>query len=132
MRIVLDTNVLLAGVATHGICEALVTLCFRDHWVILSEHILNEFAEHYVGRFRVSAEQAAVVVETIRRHSEVVVPAAIRDDVVADTDDLPVLGTVVAGQAECLVTGDTKLLALGNYQGILILLPRAFYDYICQ
>ena len=42
MRVVLDTNVLLAGLATHGLCEALLKIVYRDHTVILSEHILDE------------------------------------------------------------------------------------------
>jgi len=29
--VVLDTNVLLAGLATHGLCEALLKLVYRDH-----------------------------------------------------------------------------------------------------
>jgi predicted nucleic acid-binding protein len=41
VRVVLDTNVLLAAIATHGLCQALVTLVFRDHVVMLSEHILG-------------------------------------------------------------------------------------------
>jgi putative PIN family toxin of toxin-antitoxin system len=130
LRVVLDTNVLLAGVATHGICEALLALVFRDHSVVLSEHILNELAEHYVGKFQASAEQAAVVVETFRKHSEIVDPAAISQDAFDDLDDLPVLGTAVAGQADCLITGDKKLLELGNHGGIPIHSPREFYDRV--
>lgn len=49
MRVVLDTNVLLAGVATHGLCEALLILCYQSHDVVLSEHILGEVAEHYAA-----------------------------------------------------------------------------------
>lgn len=130
MSVVLDTNVLLAGIATHGICAGLVTLSFRDHSVVLSEHILNELAEHYIGEFQATGEQAAAVVETLRQYSNMVSPAPIPGDAFADADDLPILGTVVAGQAECLVTGDKKLLAIGHYQGIPILSPRAFYDRI--
>ena len=132
MRVVLDTNVLLAGIATHGLCEGIVTLCFRDHSVVLSEHILNEVAEHYVGKFKASGEQAAAVVETLRKHSDVVVPTPVPIDAFEDADDLPVLGTVVSGQVDCLVTGDKKLLGLGDYQGIPILSPRMFYDSICK
>ncbi|MCI0334149.1 MAG: putative toxin-antitoxin system toxin component, PIN family [Planctomycetes bacterium] len=124
---VLDTNVLLAGVASHGICEGLVALCFRDHSVVLSEYILNEFAEHYVGKFKATDRQAAAVVETLRQLGDTVSPASVPSDAFADSDDLPILGTVVAGQAECLVTGDKKLLALGDYQGTPILSPREFY-----
>ena len=130
MRIVLDTNVLLAGVATHGICEGLLTLSFRDHSVILSEHILNEFAEHYVGKFKATAQQAAPVVETFRKHGEIVVPFPMSPDACGDVDDLPVLGTAVAGQADYLVTGDKQLLESGSHQGIPILSPREFYERI--
>lgn len=128
MRVVLDTNVLLAGVATHGICEGLVALSFRDHTVVLSDHILDEFVEHYVGKFRASREQATVVAETLRRNSEIVVPVDVSHDAVGDVDDLPVLGTAVAGRADCLITGDKQLLDLESYHGISILSPRQFYE----
>jgi uncharacterized protein len=130
VRVVLDTNVLLAGVATHGICEGLLAICFRDHSVVLSEHILVEFAEHYVGKFKAADPQAALVLDTLRKHSVNVVPVPIPNEAIGDADDLPVLGTAVAGSADYLVTGDKQLLELGSHQGIPILSPRDFYDRI--
>ncbi len=130
MRVVLDTNVLLAGIATHGICEGLLAICFRDHSVVLSEHILGELSEHYVGKFKATDQQAALVADTLRKHSEIVAPAAIPQSTCGDADDLPVLGTAVAGQADYLITGDKQLLELGNYQGLPILSPREFYDRV--
>jgi putative PIN family toxin of toxin-antitoxin system len=128
LRIVLDTNVLLAGVATHGICEGLLTLCLRDHEVILSEHILGELAEHYVGKFKATNEQADVVADLLRQQCEVIAPADVPGGAFEDADDLPILGTAAAGRADCLVTGDKRLLALGDYQGIPLLSPRELYD----
>ena len=130
MRIVLDTNVLLAGIATHGICEGLLTVCFRDHTVVLSEHILAEVAEHYIGKFKATAAQASAAVEMFRQHSDIVVPVPVPPESFPDADDLPVLGTALAGAADCLVTGDKKLLDLNNYQGIAILSPRDLYERI--
>lgn len=130
MNVALDTNVLLAGIATHGICEGLLTIAFRDHTVAQSEHILNEFAEHYVGKFKATDQQAALVVGTIRRLSQIVTPATVPSDAFDDAEDRPVLGTAVAAGADCLVTGDRQLQSLGTYQGILILSPREFYDLI--
>jgi predicted nucleic acid-binding protein len=40
-------------------------------------------------------------------------------------DDL-ILATAVSAQADYLVTGDRQLLALGRYQGVEIVTPRAF------
>jgi putative PIN family toxin of toxin-antitoxin system len=128
VRVVLDTNVLLAGLATHGLCEQLVMLAFRDHAVVLSEHILGEVTKHYVGKFKATAQQATHVVAVLRAQGEIIEPATVPAETCDDPDDLPVLGTAVAGKAECLVTGDQGLLRLASYEGIPILSPRAFYD----
>jgi len=128
LRIVLDTNVLLAGLATHGLCEALLAWCLRDHEVVLSEHILREFAEHYVGKFTASPERAALVVDMLRSHVQVITPVNLQADAFDDPDDLPVLGTAVSATAECLITGDAALLELESFRSVAILSPRAFYD----
>jgi uncharacterized protein len=130
LRVVLDTNVLLSGIATHGICEGIVTLCLRDHTMVLSEHILGELAEHYGGKFKATPEQTAAVVEMLRQNSTLVVPSSVPKKAFDDKDDLPVLGTAITGQADCLVTGDKGLLGLSDFQGIPILSPRGFYDLL--
>jgi len=127
---VLDTNVILAGIATHGLCEALLTICLRDHEVVLSWHILDEVAEHYRGKFKAEPTQVAEVIGLLQGHAEIVTPARVPDHAFEDRDDLPVLGTIVAGRAACLITGDKPLLGLGAYQGVPILSPRDFYDLI--
>ena len=128
MRVVLDTNVLLAAIATHGLCQALVTLVFRDHVVILSEHILGEFAKHYRGKFKATKRQADAAVAVLRANGEIVEPVAVPPGTVRDKDDLPVLGTAIAGSVAVLVTGGQELIALGLYRGVAILSPRDFYE----
>lgn len=128
MRVVLDTNVLLAAIATHGLCQALVTLVFRDHAVILSEHILGEVAKHYRGKFKATKRQADAAVAILRANGELVEPVTVPLGTVRDKDDLPVLGTAVAGSAAVLVTGDQELLALRLFRGVAILSPRDFYE----
>jgi len=125
VRVVLDTNVLLAGLATHGLCEALLKIVYRDHTVILSEHILDEVSRHFSGKFKATKAQTESVVGFLRSSSEIAEPAAVPRGTLRDKDDLPVLGTAVAGDASCLVTGDQELLALGRFQGVDILSPRA-------
>jgi uncharacterized protein len=128
VRVVLDTNVLLAAIATHGLCQALVTLVFRDHVVILSEHILGEVAKHYRGKFKATKRQADAAVAMLRANGEIVEPVTVPLGTVRDKDDLPVLGTAVAGSAAVLVTGDQELLVLGLFRGVAILSPRDFYE----
>ena len=74
MRVVLDTNVLLSGVATGGICEALPDTCLvcPEHTIVLSEHILAEFSRHYRRKFGMPLNRARQVVKFLRSHAEMV------------------------------------------------------------
>jgi predicted nucleic acid-binding protein len=47
-----------------------------------------------------------------------------------DPDDDVVLAAAVESHASAIVTGDIDLLALGEYEGIAIVTPRAFLDLI--
>ncbi|MCC7408484.1 MAG: putative toxin-antitoxin system toxin component, PIN family [Phycisphaeraceae bacterium] len=130
MRVVLDTNVLLAALGTRGLCEALMDVCIESHELVLSQHILDELHEHLSGKFKMPKRRAAEVVSFLREHAELVEPASVAKGTVKDRDDLPVLGTAVAAKADVLVTGDHELQALGVFHGIPILSPRAFYDQL--
>ena len=130
MKVVLDTNVLLLALATHGICEALLDACVdkSDLTIVLSEHILQEFSRQYQDQFGMSAEQAGFVVQFLRSITQLVEPVSVPPDTCRDQDDLSVLGTAKAAQADCLVTGDKDLLVIGRFHSIPILTPRAFYE----
>ena len=128
MRVVLDANVLLAGFATHGLCEALVVVVLESHHLILSEHLLGEVRRHLIGKFRVPEARASEIDAFLREQAELVEPVAVPRKACRDRDDLPVLGTALAGQASLLVTGDQDLLTLGEDGGVPILTPRAAYE----
>lgn len=128
MRIVLDTNVLLAGFGTHGLCEALVEGCFERHVLVCSEHILEELERHLSGKFRVGPRDVREIVRFVREQATMVVPAAVPVGACSDPDDLPVLGTAAAGDADLLATGDAALLALKRWEGVAIVSPRACYE----
>jgi putative PIN family toxin of toxin-antitoxin system len=128
VRIVFDTNVLLAGVFTRGVCEALLDACLGsdEHVVVASEHILREFARQARAKFGAPSDGVRRAIESLRAGMELVDPAPVDPDACRDRDDLPVLGTLLAARADCLVTGDQDLLSLKEFGGIPILSPRAF------
>ena len=57
-------------------------------------------------------------------------PAPLPAPVSRDPDDDAVLATALAGRAEIIVTGDDDLLVLKAYQGIRILSPRGFLEFL--
>jgi putative PIN family toxin of toxin-antitoxin system len=127
LRIVLDTNVLLAAFATRGLCEALLEACLVSHDLVTSEHILDEVRRNLTGKFRVPARRTVELVAFLREHAETVRPAVLPASAVVDPEDLPVLGTAVAGRCDLLVTGDAALVALGMVEGVPIVTPRECY-----
>lgn len=130
MKIVLDTNVLLSAFFGSGLCHALLERLLDDGdvTIVLSEHIVDEFREHAGNKFGAPAKDVADAVQLLRRAAEIVSPSKVAPNIVGDTDDLPVLGTVVAGRADALVTGDKELLAIGDVTGVPIITPRAMYE----
>ncbi len=130
MRVVLDTNVLLSGLLTPGVCEAILDRCVTGDGptLVICEHILVEFVRHAQGKFQEPPEKVQAAVAYLRGHAELVEPVPVPVEVFPDHGDLPVLGAAVAARADALVTGDRQLLELQAYQGIPILSPRAFYE----
>ena len=128
MKVVLDTNVLVAAFATRGLCEAVFEVCLASHEAVLSEHILKELRRHLRGKFKVPASHADQITAFLREHATLVKPAKVPANACRDRSDLAVLGTAVAAGADCLVTGDRDLLDLKEFRGIAILSPRAFHD----
>lgn len=130
MRIVLDTNVLLAAFGTRGLCEALLAACLEGHELVTSEHILAELGRHLAGKFRMPPGRAREIVAFVRGHAAVVVPEEVPKDACRDPDDLPVIGTALAARAALLVTGDADLLAVGRYGAVEIVSPRECHERI--
>jgi putative PIN family toxin of toxin-antitoxin system len=128
MRVVLDTNVLLAAFATRGLCEAVFQVCLEQHQIILSQHILRELRRHLTVKLKVPVSQAGRTLAFLREHAEIVEPAKVSAKTCSDRNDLSVLGTTQAGKVDFLITGDKDLLDLKTFHSIPILTPRAFYD----
>jgi len=130
MKVLLDTNVLMAAIGTHGLCELVLTSCLESHQVLICEHILSELREHLVGKFHFTPADAKQVAAWLRQRCEIIESGALPDVKIKDRDDLPILAAAIAGKADCLVTGDRELQALGNIADIPILSPRQFYEQL--
>lgn len=130
MKIVLDTNVLVAAFAAHGLCEAVYEVCLARHEIVLCDHILRELDRHLPRALKIGRDHATQITSTVKARALVVEPALLPADACRDADDLPILGTLLAGKADCIVTGDKDLLALGTFHGKPILSPRGLHDLL--
>jgi putative PIN family toxin of toxin-antitoxin system len=127
--IVLDTNVLFAAlISQRGLCARLFETCLIRHRIVVSQHVLDELRRHLSAKAKFTDEQVEAAIAAIAGAGETVEPADVTSDICRDPNDLPVIGTAIAGNAEILVTGDQDLLSIGEHAGIRMLSPRAFYD----
>lgn len=125
MRIVLDTNVVVAGIVAEGLCREIVETLLPEHRPILSSPLWGELVEKLKEKFGLDAD-ALPVLTLYRRHATWVEASPLEEPVCRDPDDDWVLATAVTGEAEVIVTGDDDLLSLEEHAGIVILTPRAF------
>jgi putative PIN family toxin of toxin-antitoxin system len=130
MRIVFDTNVLIAAlITTEGVCGSLVKRCAQVHTPITSEFILNELRSNLIEKFKKPAPDVDDAIALLRDKFVIIEPVALAQPVCRDPDDDQILGTALAGEAQCIITGDKDLLTLGRHASVDIIKPNAFEEY---
>jgi putative PIN family toxin of toxin-antitoxin system len=129
MKVVLDTNVLIAAFITRGVCSDVFEHCVRHHTLVTSDFILKEYRENLVHKFKYSEEKVEEAVKLLCSRMEVVAPADLATAVCRDPDDDAILGTAIAGKAACIVTGDNDLLIIKKFRTVDIVRPAEFAEY---
>ena len=138
IRIVADTNVLASGLAGYDALEGPAAFVLRA-WqqrrfdLVASGPILEELertlAKPYF-RQRLGPIGAQRALSFVHTEVHLVIELADVRGVATTPDDDLILATAVAGEASHLVTGDRQLRNLGEYQGVRILGPREFVDWL--
>lgn len=127
MRLFLDSNVLVSGIAFSGTEQWLLRATFRgEHTFVISEDVRREALDVLRAKFprlRPEAEEALSVLRV-----EVVPARAYADRLggfpeLRDPKDAHVLAAAIVSRCDAVVTGDGDLLALGEVEGVRILRP---------
>jgi putative PIN family toxin of toxin-antitoxin system len=131
MKIVLDTNVLVAGLLSpFGPCGEIVrmvssgevTLCF-------DALILTEYSEVlYRSKFEFDKDRVAALLDHIEHRGHTVASSPLRHSL-PDPDDEAFLKASIAGEAECLVTGNASHFPSKLVQGRKVLSPSGFLTF---
>jgi len=128
LRIVVDTNLLVSGVLSAGLPRRLIDGARAGAFdLCTSEELLAELLDVLArDKFAARLAQAGLtpegIVGDLRCIAVVVTPVHVPRVVRTDPDDDHVLAAALAGDVDCIASGDKRdLLALGSYQGIPIL-----------
>ena len=131
MRVLLDTNVLVAALVARGVCTDLVEHCVRQHLVVSSQPLLDEFRDVLTRKLRQRAVDVRAALRLFEETFTLVIPVVI-EPICRDRDDDVVLATALAGECVAVVTGDQDLLILDPFRGIRVLAPAAFWKWESQ
>lgn len=129
MRIVFDTNVLIAAFISRGICSDLLEHCAQTHELVTSPFILNEFKDKLTTKFKFTLDESMAAIDLLRSVMLVVEPVQLSSRISRDADDDNILVAAVSGNCDCIVTGDNDLLVLKEFCGIAIIKPSDFPEY---
>jgi uncharacterized protein len=127
MRILLDTNVLIAAFVSRGTCSELVEHCVRNHSLISSSHLIGELEDKLSGKLGFSRQETRDVINLLRDRMILTEPVPLDQPVCRDPDDDLVLAAAQAGECDCIVTGDKDLLVLERFRQIPIVTPADFW-----
>ena len=125
MRVVFDTNVVVAGIVAEGLCREILEIHVPEHTAILSQVLWDELVVTLRRKFGLTPDDLPILA-LYRQHAAWCEPVKLAEAVCRDPDDDWVLATALAGEADGIVSGDADLLALDRYSGIEMLSPRQF------
>lgn len=128
MKVFLDTNVLVSGFATRGLCADVVREVLTSHELVISTQVLSELSRVLRNKIGVPSGLVTEAVEMLKQDVHLTHPRHLLDIVVFDKTDLPILSSALNGKADVLVTGDKELLALGKIESLEIVSPREFWE----
>jgi putative PIN family toxin of toxin-antitoxin system len=132
VKLLLDTNVLIAAFVARGVCSDLLEHCVRHHVVISSQPLLDELRDVLTRKFHQRVVDVRGAIRLLAETFILVTPDAFERAVCRDRDDDVVLATALAGECAAIVTGDQDLLVLDPFHGIRVLAPAAFWKWESQ
>lgn len=129
MKLVLDTNVLVAALVARGMCSDLLEHCVRQHIVVSSPPLLNELRDVLEKKFSQRAIDVRATLKLFGETFTLVTPDPLDPPVCRDRDDDVVLTTALAGECTAIITGDQDLLILNPFRSIHVLAPSTFWKW---
>jgi len=132
MKVVVDTNVLISGVFFGGM-PARVLEAWRDGKfdLVASPDILEEYrrvGEELAARF--TGVSLAPLLALLVMTAEIIEPPGLTEQVSRDPDDDKFIACALAGDCQCIISGDKDLLEVSGYQGIKVVAPREFLESV--
>ncbi|MBS3907520.1 MAG: putative toxin-antitoxin system toxin component, PIN family [Syntrophaceae bacterium] len=131
MNIVLDTNVLVAGLLSpFGTCGEIVRMVSSGELILsFDARILSEYDEVLSRpKFKFAKEKVDALLDYVVYRGQTIAPSPLNHSL-PDSKDEPFLEVALAGKAVCLVTGNQDHFPIELCQGIKVFSPKKFLTF---
>jgi putative PIN family toxin of toxin-antitoxin system len=128
MNIVLDANVLVAGLLTpFGVCGEIARMVSSGELTLsFDARILSEYDEVlHRPKFKFAEEKIATLLDYITYQGRTTATSPLKNSL-PDPDDEPFLEVAIASRAACLVTGNQGHYTAGLCGKVKVLSPKEF------
>ena len=130
MRILLDTNVLVAAFTTRGLCQDVLQIVLAEHQLLVGKTVLTELERVLEDKLRTPTRQVTEIIAFVSEYAEVVAPIAPATWPERYPDDQWVAAAALDGAADILVTGDKDLLDARHGTQLRVVTPRGLWDLL--
>lgn len=132
MKVVLDTDVIIAAFAVRGLCKDLFEYCLKETDIYTSQVLLDEICKNLSKKIRLSQSSINQIRTFLQEQSHCLDPVKLKTSICRDSSDVHVLVTAKAAKVDFIITGDHDLLVIKEFEEIKILSPREFWQVISK
>ncbi len=132
MKLVLDSNVIVAAFAARGLCHSLLELCLYDHSIFLDDNLLSEVSNKLRTKIKLPDQLVKEIISFLKSHAQTICSLPLEERVSRDRNDDKIISLAISAKADFIISGDNDLLVLKRYQSIPILSPRDLWNVLQQ
>ncbi len=130
MRVVFDSNIFISALVIPGSKaeKAIARIIEGKDRLVLSKAIIDEILFVLARKFSRNREAISRVAVYLSDIGEIVQPAK-KIKILSDDPDNRILECSLAGKADIIVTGDSEMLKLKEFQGIRIISLKEYLSF---
>jgi len=134
LKVVFDTNVLIAAFLTEGLCSKLLIRARKGNFeLILSDDIIEEFETVLRRKIKLSGQEISDARTILEEATEEIIQKVNPiKPICRDKSDNKILACALTTNADYLVTGDEDLLTIKQYGKTRIISPKEFESLFAE
>jgi putative PIN family toxin of toxin-antitoxin system len=131
VKVFLDTNVLVSGFATRGLCADVIRLVLAEHELVIGEVVVKEVESILHRKIKLPPDFSKEILAFLENQTVQPKPKTAFSIFIRDEGDLWILASALAAKSDVLVTGDKDLLDVADHvSDVIITGPRGFWNLV--